>query len=57
MNIFILQTVRWIYYGQHSGSYDEFIHSHIFRINFDGTDKRVIVKNLTSYVYGIGIGM
>ncbi|CAC5390805.1 VLDLR [Mytilus coruscus] len=40
---------RWIYYAQQLSP------SEIFRTNFDGMDKRVIIKNLTTYVLGIGV--
>lgn len=51
LSCFVLWFIRWIYFGQNTYP------SEIFRINFDGTDKRIIVKDLPSYVYGIGVGM
>ncbi|XP_071178161.1 very low-density lipoprotein receptor-like isoform X2 [Mytilus edulis] len=42
---------RWLYYGQQS------LPSKIFRTNFDGMDKRVIIENLPSYVYGIDVNV
>ncbi|VDI81258.1 Hypothetical predicted protein [Mytilus galloprovincialis] len=40
---------RWIYYGQYIPPTD------IFRTYFDGMDKRVIIKNLPTYVFGIAV--
>ncbi|CAC5395781.1 unnamed protein product [Mytilus coruscus] len=48
MNIF-LSPIRWIYYGQNESP------SKIFRTNFDGIDKRVIINNLPASVFGIGL--